>query len=172
MLIVDDDAVFVDILEEVLLDRGFVVKTALSASDVGQLCKAWTPAYAIVDLRIGTDSGLQVSMDLLAQFNTIRIVILTGYASIATAVEAIKMGVVHYFTKPVDAEDIVTALLEDQINPQLSIEQQPPSVKRLEWEHIHKVLSESDGNVSEAARRLGMHRRTLQRKLNKHPVKR
>jgi len=172
LLVVDDDAVFVSILEEVLSDKGFAVKTALSSTEVEAVCHDWTPAYAIVDLRIGADSGLQVSMDLLQQFSGIRIVILTGYASIATAVEAIKMGVVHYFTKPVDAEEIVTALLEDQINPQVSIEQQPPSVKRLEWEHIQKVLNETGGNVSEAARRLGMHRRTLQRKLNKHPVKR
>ena len=172
LLVVDDDAVFVEILQEVLSEKDFTVKTALTAAEVQDICQDWTPAYAIVDLRIGEDSGLQVSMDLLQQFAGIRIVILTGYASIATAVEAIKMGVIHYFTKPVDVEEILTVLQQDSVNPNVAIEQQPPSVKRLEWEHIQKVLNKSGGNVSEAARRLGMHRRTLQRKLNKHPVKR
>jgi two-component system response regulator RegA len=100
-----------------------------------------------------------------------RIVVLTGYASIATAVEAIKLGAVHYLTKPTDATEILEALHQDEGNAAVEVAEQPLSVGRLEWEHIQKVLADCGGNVSKAARQLGMHRRTLQRKLAKRPVR-
>lgn len=171
LLVVDDDQVFVNILKEVMSDNGFTVKTAFSINEMNTLCDNWKPDYGLIDLRIGHDSGLAVSMDLISRFPNIRLVIMTGYASIATAVEAIKMGVAHYLTKPVDVKEIMAALMDSEPNPNVAIHTQPTSVKRLEWEHIQKVLNEADGNVSEAARRLGMHRRTLQRKLNKYPSK-
>ena len=96
---------------------------------------------------------------------------LTGYASVATAVEAIKLGAVHYLTKPADADDILAALHKDEGDPGVPVSDNPLTVKRLEWEHLQKVLNECDGNISAAARKLRMHRRTLQRKLAKRPVK-
>jgi len=129
------------------------------------------PEYAVIDLRIGYESGLSMVKRLVELDDNTRIVMLTGFASIATAVEAIKLGATHYLTKPADADEIVAALHKDEGDASVEIKDKPLSVKRLEWEHLQKILIEHDGNISAAARALGMHRRTMQRKLEKRPVK-
>lgn len=171
ILIVDDDPVFCQVLANALEKRNYTTKHAFSFKQTQKIIQSWQAAYAIVDLRIGQDSGLKVCELLLKKSPTIRIVILTGFASIATAVEAIKLGVIHYLTKPTDVETILKALMQDKADTNLDIPNTPLPVKRLEWEHLQKVLLENDGNVTKAADKLNMHRRTLQRKLQKKPVR-
>ncbi len=171
ILLVDDEKHFLDILCRALVRRGYLVTTA---SDIeSALIKAAQVdfEFAIIDLRIGIDSGLPLVKQLKEIIPETRIVMLTGYASIATAVEAIKLGATHYLTKPADVEDIIAAFTKEQGDEKIKPAENPISVQRLEWEHIQKVLQECDNNVSAAARALGMHRRTLQRKLQKRPVK-
>jgi len=129
------------------------------------------PEYAVIDLKMPGPSGLVLVQRLKELDAETRIVMLTGYASIATAVEAIKLGATHYLAKPADADDIVAALMRSEGDPSLPVSDNPLSVDRLEWEHIQKVLNEHEGNISATARALKMHRRTLQRKLAKHPVR-
>ena len=119
---------------------------------------------------IGPDSGLELVENLHAQHPHTRMLMLTGYASIATAVEAVKLGAIHYLAKPVDADEVVAAFSRQDGDTSVSVTYQPLSVNRLEWEHIQKVLKEHEGNISATARALGMHRRTLQRKLQRRPV--
>ena len=138
-----------------------------------QAANDYNPSYALVDLRLGQSSGLSVVQQLVQRDKSIRIIVLTGYASIATAVEAIKLGAVHYLTKPADPDEIMLAFESEQLdgNPEVEVASEPMSVRRLEWEHIQRVLQQHDGNISAAARTLKMHRRSLQRKLLKHPVR-
>jgi two-component system response regulator RegA len=171
LLLVDDDEVFCQVLQRALRKRGFDVHTALTLEQAEQTAARTRPEYAVVDLRIGQESGLIMVARLKALFPDIRILILTGYASIATAVEAIKLGAIHYLTKPADADEIVAAFGRTQGDAEVGPASTPPSTKRLEWEHLQRVLMENDGNISATARALGMHRRTLQRKLGKRPVK-
>ena len=171
LLIVDDDDVFCDVLGRALGDRGYRVSVAHDMAAALALAESEEPEYAVIDLRIGQESGLVVAERLHALDENTRMIILTGYASIATAVEAIKLGVVHYLTKPADADEILAALHKDEADTGVPVADAPLSVRRLEWEHLQKVLAEAGGNVSEAARRLRMHRRTLQRKLAKRPVR-
>ena len=128
--------------------------------------------FAVIDLRIGNESGLNLIEQLHKRFPQLCMVVLTGFASIATAIEAIKLGAVHYLTKPADAEDIISAFEKARGDISVEVSEQPMSVNRLQWEHLQRVLSEHEGNISAAARALGMHRRTLQRKLQKKPVRR
>jgi two-component system response regulator RegA len=130
-----------------------------------------SPEYAVIDLRMPGPSGLELVKKLKALDPHTRIVVLTGYASIATAVEAIKLGATHYLAKPADADEIVAAFSRDSGDAAAPVTAKPLPLSRLEWEHIQKVLAECDGNISETARRLGMHRRTLQRKLAKRPAR-
>ncbi len=172
LLIADDDAVWCDAIGAALERRGFEVSTALTLERAAQVLRRQPPRYALIDLRIGKDSGL-ILVEAAARIEPpIRIVVLTGYASIATAVEAIKLGATHYLAKPARIGDIVAALTRNP-NGDSSVvpASEPPSVKRLEWEHIQHVLQEHGGNISATARALHMHRRTLQRKLYKRPVK-
>ncbi|MCF6288184.1 MAG: response regulator transcription factor [Proteobacteria bacterium] len=171
ILIVDDDELFCQVLSSALESRGFVTKQAYNFKQSQKTIQQWQADYAVVDLRIGQDSGLKVCQMLLQNQPGIHIVILTGFASIATAVEAIKLGVIQYLTKPTDVETILKALTQDEVNLNIEIPNKPLPVKRLEWEHLQKILGENDGNISQTAKQLGMHRRTLQRKLNKKPVK-
>jgi two-component system, response regulator RegA len=171
LLLVDDDRIFCQVLAEALQRRGFDVGTAHSVEEAVRLVADEPPPYAVVDLSMPGASGLALVKHLRQADAHMRILVLTGYASIATAVEAIKLGATHYLAKPADAEEIVAALHLGDGDTGVHIPETPVSVRRLEWEHIQKVLSECDGNVSEAARRLGMHRRTLQRKLAKRPVR-
>ncbi len=171
LLVVDDDPIFCRVLGKALEKRGFEVYAATDIHGGLELAGDHNPEYAIIDLRIGHESGLELVTGLKAMDTDIRMVILTGYASIATAVEAIKLGAIHYLTKPASADDIINALERDAGDPAVPPAENPLSVKRLEWEHLQKVLMENDGNISAAARALGMHRRTLQRKLNKKPAR-
>lgn len=171
ILLVDDDQVFCEVLARALKKRDYQVYTAHDKQHIVELARQEDADYAIVDLRIGTDSGLAVIKELLEINPELRIVVLTGYASISTAVEAIKLGAIHYLTKPAEADEILKAFYHDQGDETAEVNQHPMSAKRLEWEHLHKVLGDYDGNISAAARAMGMHRRTLQRKLAKKPVR-
>ncbi|WP_372741478.1 response regulator transcription factor [Neptunomonas sp.] len=170
-LIVDDDATFTHVLARAITKRGFNVKVARSADEALDIIKTWLPDLVSLDLKMDGASGLTVIQPLTAANPAIRIVVLTAYASITTAVEAIKLGATQYLPKPANADDILTALQQYDADEEIDISSQPMSVNRLEWEHIQKVLNEHDGNVSATARALDMHRRTLQRKLAKHPVR-
>ena len=169
LLIVDDDNAYCDALARSMERRGFDVFKAYNISEALEQASGNSPAFAIVDLRIGQESGLTLVKELVNLQPEIRIVLLTGYASIATAVEAIKLGAIHYLTKPTDPDEIIAAFTNREGNTQTPPADQPMSVERVEWEHIQMVLTEHDGNISASARALGMHRRTLQRKLSKHP---
>ncbi|HXH65180.1 MAG TPA: response regulator transcription factor [Mariprofundaceae bacterium] len=171
MLLVDDDRVFCRVLAEALEGRGFAVATAHSVEEAMRVAGDDPPSYAVVDLSMPGASGLVLVRHLRETDARMRILVLTGYASIATAVEAIKLGATHYLAKPADTEEIIAALHQGEGDADTRIRQRPVSVRRLEWEHIQRVLAECDGNISAAARRLGMHRRTLQRKLAKRPVR-
>lgn len=171
LLLVDDDPTFCAVLKKAMERRNYEVLIANDLKTGIELAEQSDPEFAVIDLRIGHESGLELVDRLKKLDNHTRIVMLTGYASIATAVEAIKLGAVHYLTKPTDADEIVAALHKDQGDASVTPKDRPLSVKRLEWEHLQKVLMEHDGNISAAARALGMHRRTLQRKLDKRPVR-
>jgi len=171
LLIVDDDEIFCEVLADALESRDYRVHIAHNADEALAIARREDPEYAVIDLRIGADSGLQVTRALRGLNDAIRMVVLTGYASIATAVEAIKLGAVHYLTKPADVGDIIAALHKEEGDPDVEPVESPLTVRRLEWEHLQRVLAECDGNISAAARRLRMHRRTLQRKLAKRPVR-
>ena len=169
LLVIDDDPTFGQVLAMALEKRGFEVYVAEDSETANILANKHRPQYAVVDLRLGQESGLALVEQLKAMDEHMRIVVLTGYASIATAVEAIKLGATHYLTKPTSTDDIVNALQREGGDVTVEPASNPVSVKRLEWEHLQKVLMECDGNISAAARALGMHRRTLQRKLSKKP---
>ncbi len=171
LLIVDDDEVFCDVLAKAMTKRGFNVTCAHAIDSALALAETAMPEYAIVDLKLANESGL-VMVEKLKQLDPgTRIVMLTGYASIATAVEAIKLGATHYLAKPVDADEIMTAFERTVGESSTPISANPLSVGRLEWEYIHRILAENDNNISVTARILNMHRRTLQRKLAKKPLR-
>jgi two-component system response regulator RegA len=171
LLLVDDDETFCQVLKPALEKRNFEVTIANDIATAVMLAEQTDPEYAVIDLRIGYDSGLEMVKKLISLDSNTQIVMLTGFASIATAVEAIKLGATHYLTKPATPDEIVQALHKNEGDSSVAINDNPLSVKRLEWEHLQKVLMQHDGNISAAARALNMHRRTLQRKLEKRPVK-
>ncbi len=171
LLIVDDDETYCSVLKPALEKRNFQVSVAHDVKSGIIMAEQTEPEYAVIDLRIGYDSGLEMVEKLISLDSNTQIVILTGFASIATAVEAIKLGAIHYLTKPANADEIVNALYKNEGDSSVSISENPLSIKRLEWEHLQKVLMQHDGNISAAARALNMHRRTLQRKLDKRPVR-
>ncbi|RUM53278.1 MAG: two-component system response regulator [Methylococcus sp.] len=171
LLLVDDDPIYSSVLGQALGKRNYEVSIAHDLENGFRLAKKTQPQYAIIDLRIGHESGLEMVKKLKEFDDQIHIVVLTGFASIATAVEAIKLGATHYLTKPAVTEEIVDALNRKLGDETTSVKERPLSVRRLEWEHLQKVLMEHNGNISAAARALGMHRRTLQRKLDKRPVR-
>ncbi|HEY3499116.1 MAG TPA: response regulator [Polyangiaceae bacterium] len=167
LLVVEDDEQLRKRLLAAFGDRGFSAVGAASVDEALVLIED-APEYAVVDLRIGQDSGITVLQALLAKDPGTRVVMLTGFGSIATAVEAMQLGATHYLTKPADADEILAALLGEG-QPGAAAAPLAPSLARTEWEHINRVLSSTGGNISEAARRLGLHRRSLQRKLSKYP---
>ncbi len=169
LLLVDDEPTFCDVLGAALRARGFAVRVAHDVAEGRRLAEQEPPEHAAVDLRMPGPSGLSLVQHLKALDPNTRIVVLTGYASIATAVEAIKLGAVHYLTKPVDADEVVAAFARTDGDSSVPVLDRPLSVTRAEWEYIQRALTECGGNISETARRLGMHRRTLQRKLGKRP---
>lgn len=167
-LLVDDDAAFLQVLSRSLGRRQHEVSTAKNPEQALELAKTATFDRAIIDLKMVDASGLDLIAPLLEIQPKLSIVILTGYSSIATAVEAVKRGACNYLCKPASIDDILNAFAEQA--SEISVPEKPHSVDRLEWEHIQKILAENNGNVSATARTLGMHRRTLQRKLLKKPV--
>lgn len=171
LLLVDDDEMFSAILARALERRGFCVRIAADTSGALQSMAVRPAQYAVVDLKLPDGSGLCLVKKLLACNPEMRVVVLTGYASIATAIEAIKLGASYYLTKPATANDIIAAFHHDAGRDTAPLTERPLSVSRLEWEHINRVLTEHNGNISATARTLGMHRRTLQRKLGKHPAR-
>lgn len=170
LLLVDDDEPLLSVLGKALQKRGFDVLTATTAAGAREAAARQRPDYAVVDLKLGSDSGLNVIAALQVINPRMNIVVLTGYASIATAVAAVRRGALNYLAKPVKADDVLRALLGQEQLPGAVEDYSPMSVDRMEWEHIQKVLREHDGNISATARSLGMYRRTLQRKLAKKPV--
>jgi len=171
LLLVDDDETYCRVLKSALEKRDYEVLVANDVQTGTLLAEQNLPEYAVIDLRIGHESGLELVKKLISLDANTACVMLTGFASIATAVEAIKLGAVHYLTKPANADEILAALHKNEGDASVSISENPLSVKRLEWEHLQKILMQHDGNISAAARALNMHRRTLQRKLEKRPVR-
>ncbi len=171
-LIVDDDETFNHLLCRNLIKRGYDTYPAHNSQEALNHVNNHAITHGVVDLKIDQESGLQLLQSLLNVNPEMEIILLTGYSSITTAVEAIKRGAANYLCKPSSVEDILAAFeYQESITVATSIKEQPHSVERLEWEHIQRVLSENDGNISATARALGMHRRTLQRKLQKKPVR-
>jgi two-component system response regulator RegA len=168
LLLVDDDEVLRERLGRALRERGFEVTTAPGGEEAIAIARRDAPEYAVVDLRMPGASGIEVLEALRAIDPATRVLMLTGYGSIATAVEATRRGAVGYLPKPADADEIVAALT-GQAGPEAGAEFETPSLARAEWEHMQRVLQDCEGNVSETARRLGIHRRSLQRKLQKYP---
>ena len=168
-LLVDDDALFLQTLQGALAKRGIQTITATDPAKALAAARAEPLEFAIVDLKIGRDSGLKLIEPLKAIRAEMRVIIMTGYASVATAVEAIKAGADDYLLKPVSVEVIQRALADDPAPPVEEDDSMIP-LSRLEWEHIQQALRATDGNISAAARMLGVHRRSLQRKLAKRPA--
>jgi two-component system response regulator RegA len=171
LLIVDDDLMFCRVLSRAMEGRGFAVAVAHDVAQAVWIADQHRPKFAVVDLRMPGPSGLTLVKKLKESDPQISVVVLTGYASIATAIEAIKVGATHYLAKPVNAEEIIAAF--GRTAPDVDVEpaDDPLPVSRVEWEYIQKVLNERQGNISDTAKALGMHRRTLQRKLAKRPPK-
>ncbi len=168
ILLVDDDEVLRERLAQAIRARGFEVRTAGSAEEALREVTRESPEMAVLDLKMPGMSGLDLLKELRTQDPSTRVLMLTGYGSIATAVQAVREGAVGYLPKPADADEILAALAgKDTSAPAKPCE--TPSLARAEWEHIQRVLTDCGGNISEAARRLGIHRRSLQRKLHKYP---
>ena len=172
ILLVDDDTTFTAVMTRGLERRGFTVNSCNNASDAIEVCRSTQPTHILLDLNMPEVSGLVVLPDLLEAAPDAKLVVLTGYSSIATAVEATKAGATNYLCKPATIDEILVAFGDTAGEAEVEVSSDPISVDRLEWEHIQRVLNDNDGNVSATARALGMHRRTLQRKLQKRPVKR
>lgn len=171
LLIVEDDEVFARTLQRSFERRGYIVQVANSPAALDELLVAAMPAYAVVDLKLGNASGLPCVARLHTHNPDMLIVVLTGYASIATAVEAIKLGARHYLVKPSNTDDIEAAFGKEAGDAEVPVTPRAASLKTHEWEMIHETLAATGFNISETARQLGMHRRTLARKLEKRPVK-
>lgn len=172
LLLLDDDDVFATRMARALAGRGFDVTRAGTAAEALRLAREESPECALIDLRLPDGHGLDVVAELHAIDATTRIVVLTGYGAIATAVESLKRGASDYLTKPVDADQVSAAFDAQSGSADRGRDFTVPSLARVEWEHIQRVMTECQGNVSHAARVLGLHRRSLQRKLAKYPVNR
>ena len=170
-LIVDDDMTFSSVLARVLKQRGNDVFCASNGQQALDICTTTQLDRVVLDLKLEFESGLSILSSIKASKPDIDILILTGYSSISTAVEAIKLGAVNYLCKPASADEIIAAFTTTQATEEVALRPSPTSVNRLEWEHIQRVLNDNQGNISATARSLGMHRRTLQRKLQKRPSK-
>lgn len=171
LVLVEDDEAFARTLRRSFERRGYEVRIAAGFDALVAMLETCSPGYAVVDLKLGGASGLACIEALHAHDPGALIVVLTGFASIATAVEAIKLGACHYLPKPSNTDDIEAAFRKAAGDPKVPLTERMTSLKTLEWERIHQTLVETDFNISETARRLGMHRRTLARKLEKRQVK-
>lgn len=170
-LVVDDDEIYLRVLSKALTRRGLMVLSAASTDQALLVMEQSAPDLAVLDLKLEGQSGLHLIKPILSRNPQCKILMLTGYASITTAVDAIKLGASNYLSKPADADQILAALHKETDTPGKEPDATPMSINRLEWEHIQRTLKEHDNNISAAARSLGMHRRTLQRKLQKRPKK-
>lgn len=168
-LLVDDDAVYSRVLQRSLQRRGIALRVAAHGAEALALARAEPPDFVLLDLRLHNESGLNLIAPLRALREDMQIILVTGYASVATAVEAIKRGADNYLPKPVTAEALLRALAEEPVAETAGEVETMTPLSRLEWEHIAQALQQSGGNISAAARLLGMHRRSLQRKLAKRP---
>ncbi len=171
VLFVEDDEAFGDRMRRALQARGFSVTRAATAAEALRIAGLDSPEIAVIDLRLPDGHGLDLVRELHALDETTRIIVLTGYGAIATAVESLKLGAADYLTKPIDARQLVAAFDPDDMKTAAPRNFSVLSLPRVEWEHIQRVLADCGGNVSEAARALHMHRRSLQRKLLKYPAK-
>jgi two-component system response regulator RegA len=171
ILLVDDDTVFTSVMARGFARHGFAACACASADEAIAACASFQPSHILLDLNMPGTSGLVALPQLLRQAPAARLVVLTGYSSIATAVEATKAGALNYLCKPTALADVLAAFGDGDAMAAAEVSSDPISVERLEWEHINRVLQDNDGNISATARALGMHRRTLQRKLQKRPVK-
>ena len=172
LLIVEDDEAFARTLSRSFARRGYDVRGASGLDGLEAVLADFAPTHAVVDLKLANGaSGLACVKALATHDPAMLVVVLTGYASIATAVEAIKLGACHYLAKPSNSDDIEAAFQRADGDAEVELTQRQTSIKTLEWEHIHEALAAADFNISEAARQLGMHRRTLARKLEKRRVK-
>ncbi len=172
LVVVEDDATFARTLARSFERRGYEVQLANGLEQLQPLIASFAPTHAVVDLKLhGEASGLACVQALAAHDEDMLIVVLTGFASIATAVEAIKLGACHYLAKPSNTDDIEAAFQRVEGTTEVELTNRTSSIKTLEWERIHETLAETGFNISETARRLGMHRRTLARKLDKKQVK-
>ena len=169
LLLVDDDPIYRERVARALTARGYEVRAAANAAEALALASVESPEFAVLDLRMPGDSGLELLRQLKTIDATTRVLMLTGYGSIATALEAVRLGALNYLSKPADADDILAAFEPDPVEERGGKPTHTPSLARVEWEHIQRVLTDCDGNLSEAARRLGMHRRSLQRKVSRLP---
>jgi len=169
VLVVDDDRPLRTHLVRAFSDRGWEARGAATAEQAIEAAADASPEHAVVDLRIGADSGLTVVRDLLRVDPTTRIVVLTGFGSIATATRAIRLGAIDYLTKPADCDDLIAALRQSEDALDVSEQDSPLTLAEAEWEHINRVLTDCGGNVTRAAKKLGIHRRSLQRKLQRPP---
>ena len=167
LLIIDDDETYREVLARSLGRKGFSTRTAASVQDSLEICREQCPTYILLDLNLAGHSGLNLIQPLLVIVPDARIVVLTGYASIPTTVSALKLGAHQYLPKPANVAEIVSALLEDEIDVPSIPSEDRMSVQHLEWEYIQRTLDAHDGNISATAQALKMHRRTLQRKLGK-----
>jgi two-component system response regulator RegA len=174
ILVVDDDARFRERLARAFAARGYDATEADSGEAAVELARHDSPEYAVVDLRMPGMNGLELVRALRAIDEATNIVVLTGYGSIATALEAVRLGATHYLTKPADVDELIAAFARAGLasDAEVPLAVSPPSLARVEWEHIERVLADCGGNVSVAAKQLGLHRRSLQRKLSKYPVAR
>lgn len=168
LLLVDDNTTFRRTLGNALSRRGFRVDQAGDVAAALSLAQANAPEFAVIDLNLGESQGLCLIPELCGLVGGVRIVVLTGYASIATAVEAIRLGATHYLAKPAEVEEIIAAFDRVGGDSGTPLPSTPMSLAQLEWEHLQRTLLDHEGNVSAAARALGLHRRSLQRKLRKH----
>jgi two-component system response regulator RegA len=178
LLLVEDDEVFRRRLARAFSERGWEVREAADLVGALRAAEHDTPEFVVVDLRLPDGSGLEIVRRLKALDETTVIIVLTAYGSIATALDALRLGATHYLTKPADVDDLIAGFARPPLAAGDVRVASPdpitdtPSLARVEWEHINRVLADSGGNISEAARRLGLHRRSLQRKLAKYPVPR
>ena len=169
ILVVEDDDALRNILVNAFSARGYDSRGVADGRTAIEAAQDDSPEMAVVDMRLPDQSGLDVVRQLKGIDESTAIIVLTGYGSIAAALESIRCGATHYLTKPTDVDRILSAFQHGLASRPRDLPTEPPSLARVEWEHMNRVLTDCDGNISEAARKLGMHRRSLQRKLSKHP---
>lgn len=169
ILVVDDDEAFCQVMQRALTRRGFHVETRVNIAGAECAVNERNFQKALVDLKIAQESGLALIRSLKTINPPIEIIMLTGYSSVSTAVEAIKLGALNYFSKPIDIDEVLNAFSNNNLKTDQPALISTPTLDRVEWEHIQKILNDHKGNISATARVLGMHRRTLQRKLRKRP---